>query len=103
MANFKNLIPYFETSFCAGQKSYENHDDPKHLSSTTLSQYVRYFLKVFDMVVKMSYVVSMYRRGALNSKSMHLFAISKATGLDVDIPRKIPWIRISLNVDQDNK
>ena len=32
MANFKNLIPYFETSMCADQKSYNNHNDPKHLS-----------------------------------------------------------------------
>ena len=32
MVNFKNLIPYFETSLCADQKSYENHDDPKCLS-----------------------------------------------------------------------
>ena len=32
MANFKNLIPYLETSSCADQKSYKNHDDPKHLS-----------------------------------------------------------------------
>ena len=30
MANFKNLIPYLETSLCADQKSYKNHDDPKH-------------------------------------------------------------------------
>ena len=33
MANFKNLIPYIETSSCADQKSYKNHDDPKHLST----------------------------------------------------------------------
>ena len=33
MANFKNLIPYVETSLSADQKSYKNHDDPKHLSS----------------------------------------------------------------------
>ena len=33
MADFKNLIPYLETSFCADQKSYKNHDDPKHLST----------------------------------------------------------------------
>ena len=32
MANLKNLILYFETSLCAVQKSYKNHDDPKHLS-----------------------------------------------------------------------
>ena len=32
MANFKNLIPYFETSLCADQKSDKNHDDPNHLS-----------------------------------------------------------------------
>ena len=34
MANFQNLILYFETSLCADQKSYEIHDDPKskHLS-----------------------------------------------------------------------
>ena len=32
MANFQNLIPYFETSLCADQKSCKNHDDPKHLS-----------------------------------------------------------------------
>ena len=32
MANFKNLILYLETSSCADQKSYKNHDDPKHLS-----------------------------------------------------------------------
>ena len=32
MAKFKYLISYFETSLCADQKSYKNHDDPKHLS-----------------------------------------------------------------------
>ena len=32
MANFENLIPYFETSLCAEQKSYKNYDDPKRLS-----------------------------------------------------------------------
>ena len=32
MANFKSLIPYFETSLCADQKSYKNQVDPKHLS-----------------------------------------------------------------------
>ena len=41
----------------------------------TFSQYDRYFLKVFDMAIKMSYVVAMCRRGVLNSKSKSLFAI----------------------------
>ena len=31
MANFKNLIPNFET-LCGDHTSYKNHDDPKHLS-----------------------------------------------------------------------
>ena len=31
MANFKNLIPYFETLLCGDHKSYKNNDDPKHL------------------------------------------------------------------------
>ena len=38
MADFKNLIPYFETSLCAEQKSYKNHknhDDPNRLSRVT--------------------------------------------------------------------
>ena len=32
MANFKNLVPYFETLLCGDNKSYKNHGDPKHLS-----------------------------------------------------------------------
>ena len=36
---------------------------------------LQYFLKIFDMTVKMSYVVAMCRRGVSNSKSNHFFAI----------------------------
>ena len=32
VAYLRTLIPYFESSSCAGQKSYKNHDDPIHLS-----------------------------------------------------------------------
>ena len=39
MSDFKNLFPYLETSLCADQKSYKNHDHPKefdHVKQTRL-------------------------------------------------------------------
>ena len=40
IAYFRNLIPYFESSLCADQKSYKNHDDPIHPSRAfTLDSY----------------------------------------------------------------
>ena len=47
MANFKNLLPYFETSLCADQKSYKNHNDTKHLSRfIALESYKKEWAKI---------------------------------------------------------
>ena len=40
-----------------------------YASYTTFSQYDRHALQVLAMIVKMSYVVAMCKRGVLNSKS----------------------------------